>query len=62
MQDDVYRTDYMAMRLIKARGKTFRMGSPATESVRSADEVIHNVTFTNADFYCAVYPLSLIHI
>lgn len=58
VQDDVYRTDYMAMRLIKARGKTFRMGSPTSESVRSADEVVHNVTFTNADFYCAVYPVT----
>ena len=58
VQNDLYRTDYLAMRLIKARGKTFRMGSPATESVRSADEVIHNVTFTNADFYCAVYPVT----
>ena len=58
VQNDLYRTDYMAMRLIKARGKTFRMGSPTSESVRSADEVIHNVTFTNADFYCAVYPVT----
>ncbi|MBQ0031930.1 MAG: SUMF1/EgtB/PvdO family nonheme iron enzyme, partial [bacterium] len=59
VQDDLYRTDYMAMRLIKARGKTFRMGSPTSESGHETDETLHLVTFTNADFYAAVYPMTI---
>ena len=55
VQNNVYRTDFMAMRLIKARGKTFRMGTPSG----SSREVPHNVTFSEPDFYMAVYPLTI---
>lgn len=61
VQDDAYRTDFMALRLIKSRGQTFRMGSPDDESGRIStldNEDLHNVTFTNADFYCAIYPVT----
>ena len=56
VQNNVYRTDFMAMRLIKARGKTFRMGST---SKPSNSEAPHNVTFSEPDFYMAVYPLTI---
>ena len=55
VQNNVYRTDFMAMRLIKARGKTFRMGTPSSTD----KEVPHNVTFSEPDFYMAVYPLTI---
>ena len=59
VQNNVYRTDFMAMRLIKARGKTFRMGTPSDESPRSSNEAVRNVTFSEPDFYMAVYPLTI---
>lgn len=59
VQDDAYRTDFLALRLIRARGQTFRMGSPAGESGRRANEVVHLVTFSEPDFYAAVYPMTI---
>ena len=57
LKNDKYKTDYLVMRRIPAAGKTFRMGSPATEPGRRPNEVLHYVTLTN-DFYMSVFELS----
>lgn len=59
VQDDAYRTDFLAMRLIRSRGQTFRMGSPSGEAGRESNEVLHLVTFSEPDFYVAVYPTTI---
>ena len=54
----VYKTSQLVMRKIHAAGKTFRMGSPASETERIADdEKPHYVSFTN-DFYLGIYELT----
>ena len=55
--NDMYKTDYLVMRRIPAAGKTFRMGSPSTESGRRANEILHYVSLTN-DFYMSVFKLT----
>ncbi|MCR5750416.1 MAG: hypothetical protein K6G91_00505, partial [Kiritimatiellae bacterium] len=55
--NDMYKTDYLVMRRIPAAGKTFRMGSPASESARRENEILHYVTLTN-DFYMGVFELT----
>jgi len=58
LTNDVYRNGYMAMRLVKSQGQTFKMGSPDDEYAHAnvSAEAFHFVTFTNADFYMAVFP------
>lgn len=61
LTNDVYRNAYMAMRLIPAQGRTFKMGSPSTEYAHGnsgSAEAFHFVTFTNADFYMGVFPIT----
>jgi formylglycine-generating enzyme required for sulfatase activity len=54
----VYKTSQLVMRKIPAAGKTFRMGSPSTETGRVAnDEKPHYVSFTN-DFYLGIYEFT----
>ena len=55
--NDMYKTDYLVMRRIPAAGKTFRMGSPSTESGRRTNEILHYVSLTN-DFYMSVFKLT----
>ena len=55
--NEMYKTDYLVMRRIPAAGKTFRMGSPATEPGRRPNEILHYVTLTN-DFYMSVFELT----
>ncbi len=57
LKNDKYKTDYLVMRRIPAAGKTFRMGSVATEPRRRNNEILHYVTLTN-DFYMAVFELT----
>ena len=57
LRNDKYKTDYLVMRRIPAAGKTFRMGSPATEPGRRPNEILHYVTLTN-DFYMSVFELT----
>ena len=57
LKNDKYKTDYLVMRRIPAAGKTFRMGSPATEPGRRPNEILHYVTLTN-DFYMSVFELT----
>ena len=53
--DDRYKTDYLVIRRIPAKGVVWKMGSPDGESGRVANaETQHRVTFTN-DYYMAVY-------
>ena len=55
---DAYRNEYIAMRRIPSQGVKWCMGSAETEVVRASNETQHYVTFTNADFYMAVFPLT----
>ncbi len=55
--NDQYKTDYLVMRRIPAAGKTFRMGSPASEPEHKANEILHYVSLTN-DFYMSVFELT----
>ena len=55
--NDMYKTDYLVMRRIPAAGKTFRMGSPASEPARQSNEILHYVSLTN-DFYMSVFELT----
>ena len=55
--NDLYKTDYLVMRRIPAAGKTFRMGSPASEPARQSNEILHYVSLTN-DFYMSVFELT----
>ena len=56
--DDRYKTDYLVMRRIPAKGVTWQMGSPEGEDGRAGDsEAQHRVTFTN-DYYMAIYELT----
>ena len=55
--NDLYKTDYLVMRRIPAAGKTFRMGSPASETEHKANEILHYVSLTN-DFYMGVFKLT----
>ena len=57
LKNDKYKTDYLVMRRIPAAGKTFRMGSVATEPRRRSNEILHYVTLTN-DFYMSVFELT----
>ena len=53
----VYRTKRLVMSRIPARGVTWRMGSPSSETGRQANEVPHYVSFTN-DYYMGVFPVT----
>ena len=56
--DRRYKTDYLVMRKIPAKNVVWRMGSPTTESNRSAGaEQPHYVKLTN-DFYMAIYEIT----
>ena len=55
--DNVYRTKRLVMSRIPAKGVTWRMGSPSTETGRQANETPHYVTFTN-DYYMGVFPVT----
>ncbi len=55
--NDMYKTDCLVMRRIPAAGKTFRMGSPASEPEHKANEILHYVSLTN-DFYMSVFELT----
>ena len=55
--DNVYRTKRLVMSRIPAKGVTWRMGSPSTETGRQANETPHYVTFTN-DYYMSVFPVT----
>ena len=60
-----YKTDYLLMRKIPAKGMTYRMGSPSGEVGKSKSEntdwdgveALRHVTLTN-DFYLGVYELT----
>ncbi len=58
ISSDAYRNEYIAMRRIPSQGVTWCMGSPENELSHAANETQHYVTFTNADFYMAVFPLT----
>ena len=53
----VYREKRLVMSRIPAKGVTWRMGSPLTETGRQANEVPHYVKFTN-DYYMGVFPVT----
>ncbi len=53
----VYREKRLVMSRIPAKGVTWRMGSPSTETGRQENEVPHYVTFTN-DYYMGVFPVT----
>ena len=53
----VYRAKRLVMRRIPAKGVTWLMGSPETETGRQANEVQHYVSFTN-DYYMGVFPVT----
>lgn len=53
----VYRTKRLVMSRIPAKGVTWRMGSPNTETGRQENETPHYVTFTN-DYYMGVFPVT----
>ena len=53
----VYYEKRLVMSRIPAKGVTWRMGSPSTETGRTASEVPHYVTFTN-DYYMGVFPVT----
>ena len=63
--DRKYKTDYVLMRKIPAKGMTYRMGSPSGEVGKSRSEntdwdgveTLRHVTLTN-DFYLGVYELT----
>ena len=63
--DRKYKTDYVLMRKIPAKGMTYRMGSPSGEVGKSRSEntdwdgveTLRHVTLTN-DFYIGVYELT----
>ena len=55
--DNVYRTKRLVMSRIPAKGVTWRMGSPSTETGRQENETPHYVTFTN-DYYMSVFPVT----
>ena len=56
--DRRYKTDYLVMRKIPAKGVVWRMGSPTTEANRSAGaEQTHYVKLTS-DFYMAIYEIT----
>ena len=52
-----YRRDYLVMRRIPAKGVTFRMGSPTSESNRSANEMTHYVSFDH-DYWMSIYAMT----
>lgn len=52
-----YKTAKMAFVRIPAKGVTWWMGSPDSDSERNSNEARHQVTLTN-DYYLAVYPLT----
>ena len=56
-----YKTDYLAMRLIHARGTFARLGQSAKDYGYNADDYARNsarlVAFTN-DYYIGVYPIT----
>ena len=55
--DNIYRTKRLVMSRIPAKGITWRMGSPSTETGRQENETPHYVTFTN-DYYMSVFPVT----
>ena len=57
IESDAYRTDYLVLRRIPAKGVKWRMGSPDGESGHRDGEERHWVTFTN-DYYMGVFPLT----
>lgn len=58
VQDEKYKTDYLVLRKCPAANVTWRMGSPTTESSRTAgNEVPHEVTLSN-DYYIGVYLIT----
>ena len=55
----LYKTSKLVMRKIPAAGVTWTMGSPTTETGRTAnEEVPHSVAFTN-DYYIGIYEVTL---
>lgn len=56
--NDVYRTKRLVMRRIPAKGVTWLMGSPSTETGHKDNEVQHYVSFTN-DYYMGVFPVTV---
>ena len=56
--DDRYKTDYLVLRRIPAKGVTWQMGSPESETGRAGNsEARHRVTFTN-DYYMGIYEVT----
>jgi len=55
--NDAYKTDYLVMRRIPAAGRTFRMGSPNSETGRQDNEIPHYVSLTN-DYFMGVFNLT----
>ena len=63
----IYKTDFLVMRKIPAKGMTYRMGSPSSERGRTTSgnydnwsaalEDTYHVSFTN-DFYLGIYELT----
>ena len=63
VQDDRYKTDYMAFRKIRAAGVRWRMGSPekpAEVGRNSTTEVPHEVEL-DYDYYIGIYPVTQGH-
>lgn len=59
VQDRVYKTEALLMRRIDAQLVDFQVGSAKNEFTRYADELQHDAVLTNANYYMAVYPLTL---
>ena len=55
--DVAYKTTHLVMRRIKAKGKQWQMGSPATEQSHGELETLHTVELTN-DYFIAIYPMT----
>ena len=55
--DVAYKTEFLLMRRIPAKNVTWKMGSPATEALRSDNETQHEVTL-DADYYIGVYEFT----
>ena len=52
-----YRTDFLLMKRIRAKGVTWQMGSHDIESERKGGESLHNVTLSN-DYYMGVFEVT----
>ena len=56
--DKLYKTEFLLMRRIPAKGVTWKMGSPESDALRNANrEALHEVSLT-ADYWMGVYEFT----